>query len=1043
MKLKNYALVMVLFLLNVTIAFAQEKTITGTVTSAVDGLPLPGVNVIVKGTSRGVQTDFDGNYAIKASEGEALVFSYIGFKTQEISVGSESNVSVALVQDAESLDEVVVVGYGKTTLRANPSAIKTFSGEVLEDRVNASALQNLQGQVAGLNVATGSGQPGGDSIIVLRGIGSINGNIEPLFIIDGIPVDEDNFRSINPNDVETYAVLKDAAATSIYGNRGANGVIVITTKKGKVGEDLKFRYTGTYGYNELQEQPFELMNSGEILRFQRANGAGLGNGLTDAEINAIAAQANTDWVDVFFRKGTSITHDLAMTTGGERSSNFTSFQYFEQDGVFIGSDFQRFSVRNNFNGSTSNEKFNYGINLNLNFSKTNELDDAGSNQTFFNPFAAALNGLPYLSQFDPDGSQTIDGGLVLGDINAILSAGATSFPYVLLNSVSLNKDREEEIKILAGFNANWNFAKNLTLGVQIGADLSTEKRLELLNPLSLLGPFQSENQNLAQFGGIQTEQYTRDFRFNSVASLNYNNLFADKHAVNLTGYIEYNRAFLDGFNFSQVGLDPRVLGTSASFIPANTVEVIGGANANPYIPTLGTTKFTTGLFSVFASGDYEYEGKYGIGATIRRDNSFRFIEDNAWGTFWSVSGRWNIAEESFMDNTAFDLLKLRASYGTSGNQRITGGFYGALNNTRNLYTTGQAYNNGNGTFASQIANTTLQWEEITQANIGVDFSLWTGKFRGSFDVYEKTTDNLFQPNQISLINGTSSISANIGSLVNKGAEIDLRYTFVNDEDWKVEVFANGSYNQNTIEELPPATNGLVVTSENYEGTGLPALTALGEGEAFGSYYLVPYEGVNPSNGNPLFRAADGSLTETLNEADRRFIGKSHIPVWQGGFGTILRYKTWEFNTSWTWVADVYRSSQDLAGLEETGAGQVENGRNRSVTILNAWQSPGDMTDVPRINSAFSGTDYSYSTDRYIQDASFLRLRNITLAYSLPKSFLDNLGVIDGVRLYVQGENLLTFTNYVGWDPESSLLRDIDRGQYPTPKIYTFGATINF
>ena len=256
---------------------------------------------------------------------------------------------------------------------------------------------------------------------------------------------------------------------------------------------------------------------------------------------------------------------------------------------------------------------------------------------------------------------------------------------------------------------------------------------------------------------------------------------------------------------------------------------------------------------------------------------------------------------------------------------------------------------------------------------------------------------------------------------------------MNDEDWKVELFANASYNENTIEELPASTGGLVVNT----------LTALGEGEAYGSYYLVDYVGVNPSNGNPLFRQLDGSLTETLNEADRQFTGKSHVPTWQGGFGTILRYKTWEFNTTWSWVADVYRSSEDLAGLEEVGIGQVENGRNRSVSVLNAWQNPGDITDIPRIGSAFGSVDYSYTTDRYLQDASFLRLRNITLAYSLPKSFLENIGVIDGVRLYVQGENLLTFTNYVGWDPESSVLRAIDRGQYPTPKIYTFGATINF
>ncbi|RKE92022.1 SusC/RagA family TonB-linked outer membrane protein [Ichthyenterobacterium magnum] len=1037
MKLKLTGLMALFMVLVMQFSFAQEKTITGTVTSIGDGLPLPGVNVIVKGTSRGVQTDFDGNYAIKASNGETLVFSFIGLKDNEIKIGSSNIINVQMQEDIASLDEVVVVAYGDTSsLRTSPASIGTVKAEVLEDRANASAIQNLQGQIAGLNISTGTGQPGADSTIILRGPGSINGNIEPLFVVDGIPVDEDNFRSINPNDIETYSVLKDAAAANIYGNRAANGAIVITTKRGKYNQALKFRYSTSYGYNELQDQPFELMNSREILNWQRSNGAGLGFGMTDSEIAAISNQVNTNWADVFFRRGTTLSHDLSISSGGETSNNFTSLQYFEQDGIFIGSKFKRFSVRNNFSGRSSDDKFSYNLNLSLGFSKTDEVgDSAGSGSTFFNPFSAALQGLPYLSPYDPDGSITTDGGISPGDINAILGRGASNFPYVLLNSLSLNTDREEEIKILTSFNANWNFAKNLTAGIQVGMDLSTESRLEILHPNSILGPFQDRvgNNPATIFGGIQEETYTRDFRFNTISSLNYSNTFADKHQLDVTAYFEYLKGHLDGFDYDQFGLDPRLIGDGSAFVPGTTTEVLGGATVNPYIDTLNSFTTTVGNISVFGALDYEYDGKYGFSAGVRRDNSFRFIDDNAWGTFWSIAGRWNIDQEAFMSDSAFDLLKLRASHGLSGNDRIRGGYYGATNETRNLYTAGTGYNGTVSTVPGQVANTSLRWEETTQSNIGVDFSVFNRKLSGSIDVYEKTTDDLFQNNNISLLNATGgTIESNLGTMVNKGIELQLRYNIYDDSDWKISVNANGSYNKNEIEALPPSSNGLV---------NLGGSTALGEGESLGSFYLVEYAGVNPSNGNPLFVKADGTLTETLLDADRVFSDRSIYPVWQGGFGSDIKYKGFEFTTQWSFVADVYRNNLDFASLQDVSVGSVENGRNRSVTLFNAWQNVGDITEVPRVGSSLGGVDYINQTDRYLEDASFLRLRNVTLAYSLPDSVLEQLP-ISGMRLYIQGENLLTFSKYRGWDPESNF-RTTDRGQFPTPKIYTFGATINF
>ncbi|MEH6535298.1 MAG: SusC/RagA family TonB-linked outer membrane protein [Psychroserpens sp.] len=1031
MKVKNYGLVLVLLFLSVTSSFAQERTITGKVTSADDGLPLVGVNVIIKGTARGLQTDFDGMYSIKVNEGETLVFSYLGNKTIERLIGSVSVIDVAMLTD-NTLDEVVVIAYGNvSSLKKNPAAITTVKAEILEDRANASALQNLQGQVAGLNIATGSGQPGSDSTIILRGAGSINGNIEPLFIVDGIPVDEDNFRSINPNDIATFTILKDAGAANIYGNRAANGAIVITTKKGRFNEGLKFRYTAAYGNSELQDQPFELMNTREILGFQRTNGAGIGAGLSDAEISAIARQANTSWADVFFRTGKTQSHDITMTSGGENSSNFTSLQYFQQDGIFIGSNFQRFSLRNNFNGKTDDDKFNYGLNLSLAFSETNELDNSGSGSTFFNPFSAALQGLPYLSTYDADGSQTIDGGITPGDAGAILSNGATNFPYVLLNSIALNTDREEEIKILASFNADWNFAKNFSARVQMGMDLSTEKRLEILHPNSILGPFQANViGNQAQFGGIQEETYTRDFRFNVSPSISYSNVFEDKHEVTATAYFEYTKGFLDGLDFDQTGLDPRLVGSGAAFIPGTTVE----QGVNPYIPTVNSFTTEVGNLSIFGTLDYEYDGKYGISAGIRRDNSFRFIEDNAWGTFWSVAGRWNISDEDFMDGSGINLLKLRASHGLSGNDRIQGGYYAGINETRSLYVAGTGYNGTVSTVVNQLENKTLKWEETTQTNIGIDFAVLNNKLSGSLDVYEKTTDDLFQNNQISLINATSTLQSNIGSLVNKGIELGLNYRLVDNDDWKVKISANGSYNENTIEQLPPSTNGLV----NAGGS-----TALGEGQALGSFYLVRYAGVNPATGNPLFYKADGvTLTETLDAAnDRVFSDKSFYPKWQGGFSTDIRYKGFEFSTQWSFVADVYLNNLDFADLQEVSVGSVNNGRNRSVTVNNAWTTPGDVTDIPRVGSTISSVGYINSTDRYLEDASFLRMRNLTFAYSLPSKVLENT-FVSAIRIYLQGENLLTFTKFRGWDPESNF-RPTNRGQFPTPKIYTFGATINF
>lgn len=1019
-KFSGFLTLLLAFVVQIT--FAQEKTVSGTVTDD-EGLPLPGVNILIKDASTGTQSDFDGNYSIRVEEGETLVFSYVGFSEQEVTIGASDSYNIQM-QSGDELDEVVVTAYKTTTKRLSTQAVTTITAETLEDRPNASLVQSLQGQVPGLNISTSSGQPGANSTVILRGVGSINGNIEPLFILDGVPVDEDNFRSINPNDIASVSVLKDASATSVYGNRGANGVIIINTKSGKVNEKLKFQYSAQYGFAELQNLNIDLMNSREKLFFQKSLGQGRGANLTDAEIESLASSTNTYWEDYFFRTGTTNSQNLSITSGSENTSNYTSLGYFKQEGTFIASDLQRFSFRNKFTGTSDNDKFTYTANINANFSESNFDEREGSRSIYFNPYMAALQSLPFLSPFDADGSVTTTGGIEYGDINGITADLA---PYVLLNSASMNTNRDEEVKVIGSLSADYKFADDWVIRNTFGMDYTSITNNEILHPLSILGPFQATTG--AEFGGLERNSFQRDVTFNNTLNLGYSTTIADDHSIQANAYLEYVKSHLWGLGYEQRGLDPKSLGSGNAFVDGNVVETINGNEARPYIPSLSKTNVESGLFSYFGTLDYDYDGKYGIGASIRRDASSRFIEDYKWGTFYSVSARWNIDEESFMEGSAFNLLKLRASYGTAGNQRITGGRYGGLNLYRNLYAFGDSYNASSAYTPSVLANVTLRWEETAQANIGVDFALWNNKLNGNIDVYEKKTTDLFQSRPISLVNAASEIQANIGSMRNRGIEANFNYVIFNNEDWNISANANASYNKNEILELAGANEEGII----FEG----GASALGEGQPIGSFYTVEYAGVNPANGNALFYDADGNLTETLQDADRKFSDRSQYPVWSGGFGAQVSYKGFYFSNQWVWFADIYRNNLDLADLESNS--NIED-RNSAASLLNAWQQPGDITSIPRMNGQFSGVDFINISDRYIEDASYLRLRNIQLGYTFSPKVLENTP-FSNINIYVQGENLLTFSKWRGWDAEGGFTQTAS-SNYPTPKIYTFGLNVN-
>ncbi|WP_046756872.1 SusC/RagA family TonB-linked outer membrane protein [Kordia jejudonensis] len=1009
--------ILTLFLaLFVQILFAQQQTVSGTVTDDT-GLPLPGATVSIKGTSKGITTDFDGKFSIKADNGQVLVFSYIGYKAKEMTV-SGTTVNVQLESD-NTLGEVVVVAYGTEKKSNVASAVSVVQSESIEQVPNASIDQILQGQAAGLNIQTSSGQPGASGTILLRGRNSINGNQEPLFIIDGVPVDEDNFRSLNANDIENVSILKDASASALYGNRGANGVIIVTTKTGKKNGGTKIQYRTLYGLSTNINPNFELMNSRQYLTYQRQRGL---NNFSDTQINALSTQTNTNWTDLLLRTGTTLSHEVNVTTGGENARSYSSLGYFEQEGITLRSNLKRFTFRNNTNVSSSNDKFNLSTNLTIGYSVNDTAANPGSG-SLNNPFINAYIGNPALNPFNPDGSLDLTGDGTTGFQNS---------PIVALNQATLNTFVEDELKIVGRIASSLEVAKNLTVGNSIGMDYQQFNQLIITDPNSLRGlNNDTNNPPAALIKGSQAEAFSRDVLFNVNTYLTYKNTFNDVHNVEASAFVEYVKGHSDTYGFEAFGLNSKLPGSGAGFTSGNTTEGPNNDLYN-YIPTAFSTTEDRGLFSYFAVAKYNYDDKFGVQANIRRDASSQFSKTNRWGTFWAAAAFWNLHREKFMEDVEFiNNLKIRASYGKSGNDRIGNAFsafdlIGTTNNPGNYNGSGQGYQGTNGFWTTQLGNPDLKWETTVKANIGIDFAMFENRLSGNLDFYQTTTEDLFLNRPISTISAFNNISANVGEIQNKGIELALSYDIIRSNDrkglnWSVN--GNIAYNKNEITKL--VGDGLIETTR----------TALAEGNPFGTFYAVRWAGVNPANGSPLYFDADGNITDQYNADDRVLLDENQDPKFVGGFGTNISYKGFALNALFTYAMDQYRYNGSLAVVEDPTLVGISN---QSTSILREWQQAGDITDIP--SSAFGSTRLLL-TDRYIEDASFLRLRNVTLSYTLDKDMLGNTKLFSSIRMYVQGQNLLTWTKWRGFDPESNVNSTFF--EFPTPKTWTLGLDVNF
>ncbi len=1044
MKTKFSGILTLLLAFVVQFTFAQEKTITGTVSDETG--PLPGVSILIKGTTSGTETDFDGKYAIQAKQGDVLVYSFVGMVPQEKTVGAANVINVVLVAD-NVLDEVVVVAYGTANKETITSAVTTIDAEAIESRPTASLAQALQSLSPGLNISTGNGQPGANSTILLRGINSINGNVEPLFIIDGVPVDEDSFRSINQADIKTATVLKDASATAIYGNRATGGVIVLTTKRGSFNKKLEVKYSGRTGFTLTPEPNFTLANSRELLLIERERGLGPGSGgyndyvggvlgvsggtpLTDADIDRISSETDTDWTDLLLRTGLTSSHDLSFSSGSEKMTSYTSFGYFEQEGVTLRSKLQRMTFRNNTTYKSNDDRFNLSTNLSIGFSRSDIPggigQGTGGSGSLSNPFIVAFVGKPYLSAFNADGSRNL-----IGNPNFDDAAGFLNTPYIAQNVAAFDTQRETEIRAIAGLNTSYKLTEELTASVGFGMDFKEITGFNLSPTTSIRGA--RANDPNAEFQGFQSEFLNRDTRMNLDARLNYTHTFGEKHNISLLAASEFIYAENNGFSFAQTGLVPGLEGTGAGFIGGNTTEDPddNGVDDYFYIPGVGSFKLNVSQFSYFGKVAYDYDRMAGFDVTVRRDASSRFNSTNKWGTFGAVGAFVNLTKSAFEPSDVLNDLKLRGSWGITGNDRVSNAYYGGLVIPFDLFNTGQSYNGSVGLFPSQIGNPNLKWETTTKLNVGVDFAMFKNKLTGSFDVYKNETDDVFitRPNT-AISGGFTGISDNVGSLENKGLEASFTYKIVNNDKLFWSVSANASYNLNEITSLPgtePNANGEIILN-----AGQRAVEAVGH--PFNSYYAVRWAGVNPANGRPLYLTRDGEITETYNLNDRVFVDKSTVPVYQGGFNTSFAYKGFSVDANFSFAADVHRYNGTLGVAEDPGLIGIANVTSE---LLTAWRQPGDITAIPGLQT---GSVRNLLTTRYLEDASYLRLKTLSIGYQLSDKVLEKTP-FSSIRVYAQGENLFTWTKWRGFDPEFDPFATNDFFTFPNSRIFTFGLDI--
>ncbi|MGE5943246.1 MAG: SusC/RagA family TonB-linked outer membrane protein [Flavobacteriales bacterium] len=975
--------------------------VSGTVSDA-NG-PLPGVSVIVDGTTNGVATDFDGNYTLSnVASNATLVISYLGYVTQRVPVNGQTTVNVTLAEDLQALDEIVVVGYGSQSRASVTGAISTVKAEEITALPVANAVEALQGRAAGISVIN-TGAPGSEPAVNIRGIGTF-GNSAPLYVIDGVIVG--NLSGISQNDIETINVLKDASTTAVYGSQGSNGVVIVTTKKGKAGV-TKIEANVFTGF-QVQNQRYDLLNTEQYLQYaQDAFGA---------NITSPASQSGvyTDWQDEIYQTGIVRNYDFAISGGTDKSTFRFSAGYNEKEGVLLETGFEKFSMR-------ANSDFNFGRvrvgeTMSVNFNTTRPEGNAGGRSVLEH----AIKMAPYYNVYNPDNIGGYQGP------NSSPDGGndAENPVRVLKHGERLNNG----VSIIGNIYAAIDIVKGLEFKTQVSLDYFTSNNYSFI-PSFRDGP--THGQDYANIeknrGSGQTIIFTN--------SLTYKKTIAEDHNFELLVLAEKYENKSSGMN-----------ATVRNFVTDEVNQL-----QNQDVQALGSNLNEYNRLGYLGRLNYNYKDKYIASASFRRDASSRFGANNRWGDFWSASLGWNIAREDFMDGSAFSNLKLRGSVGLSGNDRIGNYRYSSTLSSDYIYIIdGQSVS---GTTSGGLPNADLKWEELKNINIGLDFGLFNEKVTGAIEYYINSSDGLLLnvPITTSLGDPAGSLPRNVGSTETKGVEVTLGY---NDREGDFKWSAN--LNLGTTKGEVKYLGG----SEFLEGGGFEGeqITRLVVGQPLYHFHglimdgiyqtqaevdavlTVPQTTVFPGDIRYLDLNGDGEI----NNDDKTNIGNS-IPDFTYGLNLEATYKNWDFNLFFNGVQGRDLMNTNLYDLE--GMPRLFNA---GVAVLDRWTGPGTSNSIPRAGlggTATSGapTNARIST-RFLEDASFLRLRNLTIGYTLPNDIFGQ-DLFSKFRVYVSGQNLITITDYSGLDPEvgngNAFESGIDRGGYPQPKTYLVGLQLSF
>jgi TonB-linked SusC/RagA family outer membrane protein len=983
-KLRSIVLSIVFLLSTVFAAQAQSLQVSGIVTDS--NIPLPGTSVTVKGSNVRAVTNSDGKYVINVPSGSAiLVFSYVGYTTIEVDVNSRTEINIRLQENVQVLEEQVIIGYGSgKKLGTVVGSVSVISGSVIKDKPTSNVLESLQGRVAGLQVYTSSGEPSAVSSMRLHGIGSLGASSTPLYVLDGVPIDNGSIQALNPNDFESITLLKDASATSIYGSRASNGVLYITTKKGSYNKDATITFNGQYGVSSIANTTYfdGFMNSKQLTDFWVETGR-----RTREQVDELLEEYpyDTRWFDYYYKDNVpTYQGDISVRGGGGKTSYYVSGSFYHADGIAYRSYHDRYTFRSNIE-SRAKDWLKLGVNSNISYSKRNT-NGWGSNSTSRGLFWLTQ---PFYTPVNPDTGELYD-----------YIPGANKYgPWYLADK---NPVSNNDIQLNAIGFVEITPYKGLILRSQAGLDGYDQRQSSSRLP-SYLGSLNN---------GSLEEIFYRNSLITVTNTAEYKFSVTDSHQFQVLAGHEFITDDYTRFNASSAGqTDDRLM-------------LLGNG---PSSRSVADEHTQYAYLSWFGSVDYSLFDKYFATLTLRNDLSSRFGKNNRSAIFYSAGILWNVKKESFLKNTdLFTDLRVHATYGTTGNSSI--------GNYTHLATVGTTQYTGNaGWNISAPGNPNLTWEEQSLFSLSVDAE-FAKNYRLTLEYYDRRTKNMLMSVPYPYTSGFANVSSNVGELKNSGIDITLDFDIVNTKDWLVNFNTTFNYNANKIVELFQGRSQWTVANTGVSYVvGKPVM-----------FYYPLYAGVDPADGEQIWylpNSEDNSVTtrdpekvtKDFNASElEQNTGKPRYAPVAGGFGLEIAYKGLSVSSYFTYASGKYLINND----RYFSANPYNfSGYNQHTEVLDYWKQPGDVAKFPKYGEVLQFDDH------LLEDASFLRFKTLIISYSLPSSLLKKTKLVDKLRIFVTGRNLFTSTKYLGPDPEVD--SNLTYGVYPNTKQYTAGIEITF